>query len=171
MIMGSASVDQNVRLHGLYGLGGIGKSTLVQRFFSEASSRFGGRKAFVHVGQDVRFGAALLSKQRDLLKQIGGFAPEGSSDAKLRDALRSSFQSGAPLLLVLDDLWDEQQLAALLGCELHSAVQLQAEQWASGSRVLITARDKAVVTGRLDGAAKPQLAPQQVLPLPELAAQ
>jgi NB-ARC domain len=72
---------------------------------------------------------------------------------------------------VLDDLWDAKQLAALLGCEPNSTAQLQASQWAIGSRVLITARSEELVSNRLTGAAKSQFEPQQVQPLPEAAAQ
>jgi NB-ARC domain len=159
-IRAALAPGQGVQLHGLYGLGGIGKSTLAQRFFQEARSQFS-RHAFVQVGQQ----AALPDKQRELLQQIGGVAAAGSGDAQLCSALRESFKSG-PLLLVLDDLWAAQQLAALLGCEQDSQFQLPADLLASGSRLLITARSKAVVSGRIAGAA----APQQVQLLPELAA-
>lgn len=166
--MSSGPPARDVRLHGLYGLGGIGKSTLAQRFFEDAKGQFV-RHAFVHVGQDVIAGSPLISKQQELLQRINGYAAAGSGDVELRAALRRSFESGGPVLLVLDDLWGEQQLAALLGCEPHSIVQLSAGQWASGSRVLITARNKALVS--LTGANEPQPEPQQVQPLQEVAAQ
>jgi NB-ARC domain len=94
-----------------------------------------------------------------------GFAAPGCSDADLREALQRSFKSG-PLLLVLDDLWEAHQLAALLGCEANSKFQLPEGLLKPGSRVLITARDSAVVSDRIAGASPPQL----VRPLPELAA-
>jgi NB-ARC domain len=168
--MGSGQPGQGVRLHGLYGLGGIGKSTLAQRFYEESKSQFV-RHAFVHVGQDVTSGSALISKQQELLQRISSHAAAASGDMELRSALCRSFESGGRLLLVLDDLWAEQQLAALLGCEPNSAVRLHAGQWSSGSRVLIIARNKTVVSNRLSGAHKPQPEPQQVQPLPDPAAQ
>lgn len=152
---------QGVRLHGLCGLGGIGKSTLAQQYFQEARSQFT-RHAFVHVGQH----AALPDKQRELLQQINGDPAKGSGDAGLCAALCNSFKGG-PLLLVLDDLWEAHQLAALLGCQPDNKFQLPEGLLGPGSRVLITARGKAVVKDRIAGAA----APQQVQPLPELAAQ
>lgn len=171
--MGSAMPGHGVQLHGLYGLGGVGKTTLAQQFYEEATgwnSPFA-QHAFLHVGQDALPGSALALKQRDLLQQLGGYAAENCSDAELREALHRSFKSGGPLLLVVDDLWIERQLAVLLGCEPNSTFQLPAGLWAPGSRILITARYRALVSDQSIRATQPQAEPQQVQPLPELAAQ
>jgi hypothetical protein len=88
--MGSGRPDQDVRLHSLCGIGGIGKSTLARRFFEDAKIQFG-RAAFVHVGQDVQPGPALVKKLKELADQLQCQVAAGSGDAELRAALRNSF--------------------------------------------------------------------------------
>jgi NB-ARC domain len=164
-IRAALAPGEGMRLHGLCGLGGVGKSTLARQFFRQARIQHPEftRHAYVDVGED----AAMPGKQLELLQQIGCVPAEGSGEDGLRAALRSSFKQGGPLLLVLDNLWRPQQLAALLGCEPHNQFQLPADLLQPGSRVLITSREATVVSGRIDGAAEPQ----RLAPMSALAAQ
>lgn len=162
--MDSKPLSSDVRMHGLHGFGGIGKTTLAEQFYEDAKQHFpSGRAVFLHVGQD----AWLPAKQQELLQRINPSAATLSSDAALRTELRDSFRNGGPLLLVLDDLWSEEQLAALLACEAGGSLQCAAGELAPCSRILLTARDKAVF-GPPEAAG---LKLQEVEPLPLFAAQ
>jgi NB-ARC domain len=161
--MNSQELSEPVQLLGLYGLGGIGKTTLALQFYEAAKARFPDRAVFLHIGEDAAQGAPLAAKQRQLLSKIGGWADVASDGAFLRSSLRHSFKTGGALLLVLDDLWSQQQLEALLGCQPSGNLQSALSEFAGHSRVLVTSRREDIAAAAMAKGAKAQ----QVDPLPD----
>jgi hypothetical protein len=98
---------------GLYGAGGFGKTTLAQMVCADrrVRRRFGGRVYLVTVGRDVRGAAAVAAKVNDVIKLVAG------EDATFTDPLIAGKWLGSLLdvgprrLLVLDDVWEPEQLA------------------------------------------------------------
>lgn len=97
------------------GAGGFGKSTLAQMVCTDRRivRRFGGRVYWVTLGRDVRTGAAIAMKVNNLLARIDQSRPVAFTDAQQAgDHLAALLAAGPPRLLVLDDVWFPEQLAA-----------------------------------------------------------
>lgn len=113
----------------LYGMGGIGKTTLARELFSgltKSSLRFSSRH-FIEVGKDT----PLLDKQRELIGLLAGSSSLTARNAtQLQQQLKQCTQHAGALLLVLDDVWTEAQRDALLCISALS----------DGSRVILTGR-------------------------------
>jgi hypothetical protein len=98
---------------GLYGAGGFGKTMLARMVCADrrVRRRFGGRVYLVPVGRDVRGAAAVAAKVNDVIKLVMG------EDATFTDPQLAGVQLGMLLdagprrLLVLDDVWEAEQLA------------------------------------------------------------
>eukprot|EP01018_Ginkgo_biloba_P036085 Gb_12752 [translate_table: standard] len=127
--------DKSVRTVGIWGMGGIGKTTLSEAVFNEIKSMF---DAFCFVS-DVRERANESSKglrklQKQILKGLLKIEFEVNSVDEGKMILREHLGS-TRALLILDDVDDKKQLDALHG-----------DQWfGGGSRVIITTRDKHIL--------------------------
>ena len=85
----------------------------------------------------------LRCRQCALIKQLAREVGSNStaelpdvSSLQLKEEIKTMLERGGPLLLVLDDLWTEHQLAELLGPET---------QLPPGSQLLLTARQRDAV--------------------------
>lgn len=111
------------RLHGamptvtaLEGAGGFGKTTLADVVCAnrKVRRRFRGRIYRVTVGRDVRGRAAIAAKVGEVTRFITGNA-EAFEDPELAGAhLGRLLQKRPRILLVLDDVWDAEQLRPFL---------------------------------------------------------
>ena len=102
---------------GLHGAGGFGKTTLAKMVCTDrrVKERFG---KFVYpvvtVGRDVRSAAAVAAKVNDVIKLITG-ENATFTDPQLAGArLGSLLDAGPPALLVIDDVWEPEQLTPFL---------------------------------------------------------
>ena len=98
---------------GLYGAGGFGKTTLAHMVCADRRVRrwFRGRVYLVTVGRDVREAAAVADKVNDVIKLVTGEEATFTDPQLAGRWLGSLLEAGPRRLLVLDDVWEEEQLA------------------------------------------------------------
>ena len=111
---------------GLYGMGGIGKTTLATAVYNDLTADFVGDSCFLRVGRNASH-AELLKLQRQMLKELFDIKLEISDMISARQQLEQRMGSRR-VLLVIDDVWNAEQLDVLL------------VSVAPGSRVVVTTR-------------------------------
>jgi WD40 repeat protein len=125
--MGQSS-QRGVDTHGLYGMGGIGKSVLAAAIARQPAvrERFPGGIFWIAVGQTPQ----LAFLQAQLCRALGYTEVFDSSEGtrRLRELV-----GDRPTLLVLDDVWDAAHAQAL-------------DVVGSAGRILVTTRDLEVLT-------------------------
>ncbi|KAM0004887.1 putative TIR domain, P-loop containing nucleoside triphosphate hydrolase [Helianthus debilis subsp. tardiflorus] len=129
--------SNEVRMIGIKGMGGIGKTTLARAVFDRLSAHFEA-KCFVENVREVSKASlsGLLSLQRQiLLDLING---QGNSVRSVHDGtnMLKTKMRGRKVLLVLDDVDHQEQLESLAG---------DLNWFKFGSRVIITTRDEQML--------------------------
>ncbi len=135
---------------GLYGAGGFGKTTLAQMVCGDrrVRQRFGGRVYAVTVGRDVRGAAAIAAKVNDLIKLVSGENVTFTDPQLAGRRLGSLLDAGPPRLLVLDDVWDTEQLTPF-------------SEGGKGCARLVTTRVPELLAGRAVAVLVDQMSPEQ----------
>ncbi|PWA55006.1 toll/interleukin-1 receptor (TIR) domain-containing protein [Artemisia annua] len=128
---------EDVRMIGIKGMGGGGKTTLATAIFNQISNQFEGR-SFVENVREVS--KTSLSGLKDLQKQIltDVFSSQNITVSSVSGGKNMMVQMmrRKKVLVVLDDVNDTKQLEALAG----------ASNWFKpGSRIIITTRDEQVL--------------------------
>ena len=151
----SMRVDsRGVGMVSLVGMGGSGKSAVARAFFDEQSHHGTfHREVFLKVGQPAdeqpQAERQLVDTQHDLIGQLAkavgknaaeALRREGTTREQLTAQIVSMLREAKSLLLVLDDLWTAHQLLVLLGAGI--------DELPSGSRVLLTTRERDIVRTR-----------------------
>ncbi|WP_231954898.1 NB-ARC domain-containing protein [Actinoplanes derwentensis] len=98
----------------VHGAGGFGKTTVARlvRANRHVLRRFGGRVYWVTLGRDARRGA-LVEKINDLVKQVDSARAQPFTDVRLAaEHLASVLADGPRRLIIVDDVWFEDQLDA-----------------------------------------------------------
>ena len=128
-----SNIEQNVTVHSIVGLGGLGKTTLAQLVFNdeEIKSHFE-KKLWVCISDD--FDVEIIVKK--ILEFAEGKKLENFEKNKLISDLQKEI-NGYRYLLVLDDVWndDSEKWDKLKGLLLGGA---------RGSRILLTTREEKV---------------------------
>jgi hypothetical protein len=98
---------------GLYGAGGFGKTTLALMAASDrrVRRRFDGGVYLVTVGHDLRGGAAVAAKVNDVIKLVAGEEATFTDPELAGRRLGALLDDGRQRLLVIDDVWEPEQLA------------------------------------------------------------
>lgn len=129
--------SEDVRMIGIKGIGGGGKTTLARAVYDQISNKFEG-KSFVENVREVS--KASLSGLKKLQKQIlrDVFYDEKISISGVLDGKNTMIQMMCRkrVLVVLDDVDHSDQLEALVG---------DLDYFKSGSRIIITTRDEQVL--------------------------
>ncbi|KAI9079929.1 hypothetical protein K1719_038175 [Acacia pycnantha] len=121
---------QEVRILGIWGMGGIGKTTLAHAIFDKFLSKFESHYFLENVGQkSARFGLKSLHQQ--LISKL--LNKEDHID--MNDAMRRLQEK--KVLIVLDDVDHSKQLKVL--------AEQQCLLLGSGSRIIVTSRDKQIL--------------------------
>ncbi|TKY58771.1 TMV resistance protein N [Spatholobus suberectus] len=140
-VMKVLQVQSNgVKVLGLYGMGGAGKTTLAKALFNALVNRFEHR-CFISNVREVssKHNDGLVSLQSKIIKDL--FPGAGSptiSDVNVGISAIKGRVSENRVLLVLDDVDDVKQLDALIG-------KRETEWFYDGSLVIITTRDTQVL--------------------------
>ena len=130
---------------GLHGAGGFGKTTLAAMVCADRRVRrhFGGRIYMVTVGRDVRGPAAIAALVNDVTRLVAGEA--AGERATFTDPEKAGIWLGAQLaagprrLLVLDDVWEAEQLApfASVGRRCTRLVTTRVPELLAGSNAAV----------------------------------
>ncbi|MFD4318965.1 NB-ARC domain-containing protein [Streptomyces sp. NPDC058548] len=106
---------------GLHGAGGFGKTTLARFAVAQPKvrKRFPGGIWFITIGRDVRGRAAIAAKVAEEMKRITGLESTAGDDPEQAGAQLGKLLTSLPrTLLVIDDVWEEEQLRPfLIGAE------------------------------------------------------
>ncbi|GKD33369.1 Toll/interleukin-1 receptor domain-containing protein, partial [Tanacetum coccineum] len=125
----------DARMLGIWGMGGVGKTTLARAIFDQISIQFDG-ESFIENVREVS--KASLEGLKKLQKQVlSDVLKDKNIDVSSVSGGKSMMQRrmrGIKVLVVLDDVDNQDQLEALAG-----------DWFKPGSRVIITTRDKQVL--------------------------
>ncbi|XVF24042.1 hypothetical protein REPUB_Repub13aG0092500 [Reevesia pubescens] len=129
--------EEGICVIGIWGMGGIGKTTLAEVVYNEVSAQFDSYCFLEHVREDSQKGGGIISLRDKLLSKI--FKKENfhiDSTPRIGSKFTLDRLGRKRVLVVLDDVSDFDQFETLLCSHDHLG---------SGSRIIITSRDKQVL--------------------------
>ncbi|KAM1014401.1 hypothetical protein ACFX2C_044392 [Malus domestica] len=130
----------DVRMVGIWGIGGIGKTTIARAVYNLVANRFEGSCFLENVREESIQHGGLVKLQNILLSKIvGGMEVQVTNVHEGINVIHRRF-SQKRVVLVLDDVNELDQLYKLVGGPDWS------DMFGLGSRIIITTRDKNLLT-------------------------
>ncbi|XP_030936174.1 TMV resistance protein N-like [Quercus lobata] len=127
-----------VRFVGIWGMGGIGKTTLAQEIYRRISSNFETSSFIANVREETQ-NQGLVSLQKQLLSEILVQSKIRISNVREGINVIGNRLRDKKVLIVLDDVDQEEQLEALAG---------KHDWFGLGSRIILTSRDRHLLRRR-----------------------
>ncbi|KAG5067994.1 hypothetical protein AAZX31_01G037200 [Glycine max] len=130
--------SNDVRVLGLYGMGGVGKTTLAKSLFNSLVVHNFERRSFItNIRSQVSKHDGLVSLQNTIHGDLSGGKKDPINDVNDGISAIKRIVQENRVLLILDDVDEVEQLKFLMG---------EREWFYKGSRVVITTRDREVLT-------------------------
>ncbi|XP_020221373.1 TMV resistance protein N isoform X2 [Cajanus cajan] len=133
--------SNDVLLLGMWGMGGIGKTTIAKAIYNKIGRNFEGRSFLANIREVWRQDVGQVNLQEQLLSDINKETKITIHNAESGKNILKKILCYKKVLLVLDDVNELDQLNALCG----------SYKWfGPGSRIIITTRDQDILRGRVD---------------------
>ncbi|KAJ7963187.1 Disease resistance protein (TIR-NBS-LRR class) [Quillaja saponaria] len=150
-LMSRESTD--IRMIGIWGMGGIGKTTIAGALYNKLSGEYNGSCFVQNVREEMEKHGAKSTRNQIFSKLLGGEKVDIDTPHVESTWVITRLQR-IKVLIVLDDVNDSRQLDVLVGKhhwfgELD--VSVEKHHWfGEGSRIIVTTRDKHVICKRGD---------------------
>ncbi|XP_050146179.1 disease resistance-like protein DSC1 isoform X1 [Malus sylvestris] len=133
--------SSDVCIVGIWGMGGIGKTTLADVVYHRLSSKFEACCFLKNVRENSKGKDGIYNLRNKLLSKILGDENTNIDTPSIGSELLKERLSRTKVLIVLDDVNDSRQLELLVGDDLKFGV---------GSRIIITTRDRSLLDEKVD---------------------
>ncbi|XP_056166987.1 uncharacterized protein LOC115685312 isoform X2 [Syzygium oleosum] len=131
-------VNDEVRIIGIYGTDGIGKTTLAKAVYKRISSCFDSCSFLAEVEETTQNASGIQFLQNKLIRDILEHDREDPSfDERIADFL-DVFRE-MKVLIVVDDVEEQSHLHAIVGDQLH--------WFGPGSRIIVTSKNNEILKG------------------------
>jgi len=124
--------SEDVLLLGIWGMGGVGKTTIAKAIYNQIGRKFDGRSFLLNIREFCETDANHVSLQQQILCDVYKTTAFKIRDIESGKNILKERLSQNRVLLVLDDVNELDQLKALCGSR---------EWFGPGSRIIITTRD------------------------------